>query len=293
MSSFLQTAKVNTMLTKNQKLIRAVYKSNYDEITRLLQNGADINSSTKSHETPVLSIAIERNDITAIHLLLEHAPNVNKSDKNGHTPLMFACMNNDLTPVVEDLVSRGANVKQRDNDGKTAFFFAAMYGSIPSMECLLRHGENVNVRDKWGKTPLICTIEMKNQTNIPNFENTIRFLLENGASVTIEGNNHKNVLAYAEEEGVSEDVIHLLESHFPTQAVATPSVPYGSTVAEVATTREFSYLPYSRASYIPMVSVRKITGGKKRKTKSRNQKSIKRKTKTLKKRFRKSIKRKK
>ena len=122
MSSFLQSARVNTLLTKNQKLIRAVYKSNYEEITRLLQNGADINSSNKEHDKPVLSIAIERNDIPAIHLLLEHAPDVNKSDKNGHTPLMFACMNNDLTPIVEELVSRGAIISQRDNDGKTAFF---------------------------------------------------------------------------------------------------------------------------------------------------------------------------
>ena len=111
MSSFLRTAKVNTLLTQNQKLIRAVYKSNYDEITRLLQNGADINSSNKVDEKPVLSIAIQRNDVTAIHLLLEYAPNVNKGDKNEVTPLMYACMNNEMTPIVQDLISRGGQYK--------------------------------------------------------------------------------------------------------------------------------------------------------------------------------------
>lgn len=287
MSSFLKTLKVNTLLTKNQKLIRAVYKSNHEEITRLLQSGADVNSSTMMNERPVLSIACERNDITAVHLLLEYAPDVNKVDIYKHTPIMFACMHSDLTPVVEELVSRGASVNQEDNDGKTAFFFAAMYGCISSMEFLLSHGANIDARDKWGKTPLICTVETKNQNKNPNFESTIEFLLANGANVTIETNKSKNVLAYAEEEGVSEDTIGLLESHFPIQAVANPALLFypEDMVPERVDPDMRTIMTNATAEYTPIAKVRSmknITGGRKRKSKAKRKANSKAKRKTIK-----------
>lgn len=91
--------------------------------------------------------------------LIENGADVNFSDKHGYTPLMYAVK---YPYMVEYLLQNGANVHQKDNQGETALHKSI--NSLVDYETvllLLEAGADVNCQNKDGLTPFSKIMVLK------------------------------------------------------------------------------------------------------------------------------------
>ncbi|GEM_PF-5998053 len=102
-----------------------------------------------------LRSAIEKEDHLAITKLIEEGIDVNFAGYDGVTPLMLAteCKNTD---IVQTFLAAGANVSARDNDDEfTPLLYAAKAGNITAVASLLKAGVDVNEKSHHQITALI------------------------------------------------------------------------------------------------------------------------------------------
>lgn len=82
----------------NDKLLIAVEKGSVEEVEKLIQEGAEVNSQDNDGKTP-LHKAAWRGNSTVVENLIEKGADVNSKDKNDKTPLYEAAWRNHLTVV--------------------------------------------------------------------------------------------------------------------------------------------------------------------------------------------------
>lgn len=92
---------------------------------------------------------------------------------------LFLYIREDNAQGVRRLIEQGIDVNARDEDpdtglNDTALIKAADYGSLLSLNILIKHGANLNARDKWDRTALVRAVE-SNQVEC------LEALLRNGA----------------------------------------------------------------------------------------------------------------
>ena len=104
-------------------LIVACSEENYDVVSKLVQGGADVNTTDNFGHSP-LEEAVRyayKNEVEAtniISLLLVNNVDVNAQNIDGETPLMQAAYYN-YTAIARLLIENGANVNLRRTDGST------------------------------------------------------------------------------------------------------------------------------------------------------------------------------
>lgn len=81
------------------------------------------------------------------------------------------------------LLERGASIRRRTALGLTSFYLAAQYLNFPALKLLLKNGVRINKRNYIGGTAL--HIAAQYDLSQPDQENILRFLLENGADMSI------------------------------------------------------------------------------------------------------------
>jgi len=119
-----------------------------------------------------LTTAVMVGDIDRVRSLLEQNVNPNtEMDQHGYTPLIQA--------------SKGSG----NSDKKEI------------VELLFRYNADVNQTDKYGVTPLMCASGW-DKNNIP----IVKFLLQNGADITVENRHKENAFSRASHRGY----IHLM-----------------------------------------------------------------------------------
>ena len=103
-------------------LMEAAYEGYSECVELLLQNGADVNATTRDGVSALMRAA-EKNHPDCITLLLEKGADVNAKDTCGITPLMWA---------------------------------AGFGGDVKATQLLLDAGADQTAQDQWGKTALQC-----------------------------------------------------------------------------------------------------------------------------------------
>ena len=101
----------------------------------LLEYGANVNTRSKDHSTP-LHIASLFGNLEIVQLLIDHSAEVDTVDDFGKTPLHN--------------VSRGAEYESQEDGVRIA-------------QLLLDHGADVNAKDRSGHTPLALVSESRNE----------------------------------------------------------------------------------------------------------------------------------
>ncbi|KAJ3117788.1 hypothetical protein HDU96_005569 [Phlyctochytrium bullatum] len=173
----------------------------------LLERGADVTSSSSSHEHP-FHLAVERDDDLALQMLLDFEPHIedntlntllvfaaeggrlncirtlldagaelDEADDTGYTPLLMACKRRQ-TQAARMLISRGANVVFESYEYPSLLHVAVNPASGSRdddlIKLLVSADAPVNVTDSKGRTPLHCALQKQ-------FTSAAMILLQGGA----------------------------------------------------------------------------------------------------------------
>lgn len=117
-------------------------------VSVLIQSGADVNGTTSTGDTPLLTAIAFEQPVVAKYLVDAGAdPNLNV--KSGEWPLIEATKKGYFHLVVQ-LLEGGANANASDNLGRTALHAAVGRGLKRVVPVLLRAGADPRLRDRHG-----------------------------------------------------------------------------------------------------------------------------------------------
>ena len=138
-----------------EKLLSVAGRADVQEVTRLIQEGANVNAEYNYRWTPLMFAARYNSDPEILGALIENGANVNAVNIHGSTPLMAAAIYNSNPDVTRALLEHGASVNAVDNLGHTPLMQAARYNSSPEvLKLLIENGADVGIKDKNGQTAL-------------------------------------------------------------------------------------------------------------------------------------------
>lgn len=137
----------------DELLMNSSKGENIQQITELIEAGANINAVTTVQKETPLHIAVRYGHKEVAELLLNEGANVNAVERRKWT-LLHTAVRSGKVEVAELLLDRGANVNAVDNIDMTPLHFAVKYVQEELVELLLEKGASVNAVDKKGRTPL-------------------------------------------------------------------------------------------------------------------------------------------
>jgi hypothetical protein len=136
----------------NNDLLTASLHGDTQEVSRLIERGADVNARDSDGVTALMGAAIDGNTELA-RVLIEKGADVDSQAENGWTALHIAAINGDLD-VARILIEKGANVNEDDQHGETPLMLSVFEGNTVILKFLIEKDANVNAEDKAGSTAL-------------------------------------------------------------------------------------------------------------------------------------------
>ncbi|XP_060082111.1 putative ankyrin repeat protein RF_0381 [Ylistrum balloti] len=151
-------------------MYNAIAEDKPDTLTRLLDEGADVNhvffhGMIFISSKPALTLCCEKGRETCARILINRGAAVKHPDKWGLTPLMY-CMTLQYHNIAELLLQRDPSVVRcQDHKGRTALHFAIESGNVKLVELLISYGADANVQERFGLTPLmmLCSSEYEHE----------------------------------------------------------------------------------------------------------------------------------
>ncbi|KAM6129021.1 2-5A-dependent ribonuclease isoform 1-T1 [Phoenicopterus ruber ruber] len=184
------------------KLNIALRNDNTNDVLKLLEEGADVNSKAESGWTPLQS-AVQANNEDLVRLLLDKGACPRARKDNGGTAFTEAAIVGNVN-ILELLLDYGLDINDHDDNGFTAFMEAAWYGNVEALKFLHSKGANVNLRravseenaklHKGGVTALMDACREG------HFSAVKTLVEEMGADVNICDNKDRNALIHALKE---------------------------------------------------------------------------------------------
>ncbi|RDU35699.1 hypothetical protein DRW41_16275 [Neobacillus piezotolerans] len=105
-----------------------------------------------------LLAAAERGDVSEISRLIEDGANINVQDSNGRTPVMIATYNNDVA-AAKVLIDAGADMDIRDNMKNNVFLYAGAEGYIDILKLAIKAGADPHITNRYGGVAVIPASE--------------------------------------------------------------------------------------------------------------------------------------
>ena len=201
--------------TPEDRLYVACHNSELNNVTKLLEGGANVNKKYEDGSTPLhiaCNVNSDDNDIiksnlAIIKLLLKKQAKINVQDEDGNTPLHIACnrkdANKDIIYYLLYLSFYTPNVNIQNNENgmgngsATPLHIVCLYASYPNhnydiVENLLDKGADVNLKDEGGDTPL--NIACDRETFTVSTEKIVKLLVDNDADVNLVNNENQSPL---------------------------------------------------------------------------------------------------
>ena len=158
-------------------------------VAKLLQRGADVNQYSQ-RDSVALFEAVDNGAIKTVELLLSHKDldvNTIHPRRYNRTILMVAALNGNLPIVNAVLDRRDVNVDQKDLEGNTVLSLATVAGHSDIVTTLLEQkGVDINSQNSLGSTALIFAVTAKGgRKEIVDKMLIATLLLEQGAKSSI------------------------------------------------------------------------------------------------------------
>lgn len=209
---------------KNTSLLRASANGKLDCVSRLLTEGADINSKDPDGDTPLILSSLnnyldvvkllidvgcdinltgDNRRSTALHMavwgrrqqivrmLIKAGCDVTIRDRNNDNPIML-CVRRGYADILEELLkTKNCEVNAGSTEQETALHYAARYGQPECARLLLQHvdidREAINI---WKVTPFLLALMHGNG-------DVAMVMMEAGCSIQARGASQKTALHYA------------------------------------------------------------------------------------------------
>ena len=151
----------NQAREEKNPLFDAISKNNINEVKRLIEKKANINSLIDNKMTP-LNLAALSGNLGIVKLLLRADANPNlATHDNGYTPLHLVLKNGNLG-VVKALLEAGANPNLVMNDNIAPLHLTIQIGNLDIVKALLEANADPNLAMNDGITPLRLAVEHGN-----------------------------------------------------------------------------------------------------------------------------------
>jgi ankyrin repeat protein len=138
-------------------LIHAFARRGRTSIVKLLlEKGTDVDALDSDGMT-VLICAVIFGHEEMVRLLLENGADIEISSK-GNTALIAAAMQNG-EHIVRQLLDHGAEIEAKNDAGYTALHIASAHAYVKVVQLLLDAGADINTRNKKGITPLMSAAQ--------------------------------------------------------------------------------------------------------------------------------------
>lgn len=170
----------------NEVLLYVAHYGTVEDVEKLIQMGADINTKNKFGSTP-FQIAVSADNVRVAEFFLEHGQNPNRfsDDPPEMTPLIETAANHQtelfdlllfkfhadpnyktvhgLTALMSAIIDPGmfrklinkkADIHARDNYGRSVLIYAALMGPEEVVLVLCKMGADPNVKDNEGHTAI-------------------------------------------------------------------------------------------------------------------------------------------
>ncbi len=124
-------------------LMAAVDAGDRDAVSRLIEQGADVNAGVRGDGTALIR-AVAHGDLAMVDELLRLGAQVNQSSRGDGNPLIAAAAGGHQD-VAERLLAAGADVDAIVPGDETALITAARHGHLDIVKLLLDRGADVNL----------------------------------------------------------------------------------------------------------------------------------------------------
>lgn len=169
-------AKLNVYDEKKTPLLHlAVEKNDFETVKYLIEKGAQVDIKNLSGETPLLVAAVKGNSLIMQHLIEKEADQ-DAVDSGGRNILHKLAGTKNTGRIISSLKFDSKVINKKDQSGMTPLAYAVSLKRWENVKSLTEIGGNVNDTDASGKSLLANVIENKN-TDI------VKILIEKGAEV--------------------------------------------------------------------------------------------------------------
>lgn len=126
----------------DKQLIGAIHYDNFNEASRLLAAGANVNYENRlTQETPLMA-AVVRGNLPIAKLLIERRANVNHISVSRRS-ILYLAISSDVPEMVELLLTSGADANYTEPSGTSVLHRAAGRGNETMVELLLAHRADI------------------------------------------------------------------------------------------------------------------------------------------------------
>lgn len=186
--------------------------------------------------------AVQNNKLTLVKEYLQNGADVNATTKNDQSLLLIATLANNI-PMAEVLVAHNANVNQQDNRKDSPFLYAGAAGHLELVKLYLKNGARFDVFNRYNGSALIPACErghievvrlLANTPNYPidhvnrlgwtalmegvvlgdgstKFKEIVQILVDAGCDINIPDNDKVTALQHAKARGFV-DIVAILEN---------------------------------------------------------------------------------
>lgn len=168
-----------------------------------LEKGVSVDEGGVSSEI-LLTLAIEKDDVSFTRELLARGANSNREDYFGDTPLLGAAHKGNAD-IFQLMIDHGADWRTDPTGMGPVINAAAARGNFEIVKILLDAGEDVNRRGLDGNTVLCSAATLRENTGL------IRFLVSRGADIDAKNNDGKTALDLADSRQYVEIAEYLKE----------------------------------------------------------------------------------
>ncbi|MFE4354465.1 ankyrin repeat domain-containing protein [Peribacillus butanolivorans] len=185
----------------NEQLIQAAERKETETISRLIEEGADINTQDSEGRTATM-IATYNNDVETAKILITAGADVNIQDDMKNNPFLYAGAEGYLE-ILKLTINAGADPTITNRYGGTALIPASEHGYVNVIKELLTNTDiDINHVNNLGWTALLEAIILSNGDE--KQQQTVQLLIDHGAEVNIADHNNVTPLQHAREKGFKE-----------------------------------------------------------------------------------------
>ena len=185
----------------NEQLAEAAQRGQLDEVKKLLQSRADLESRNEFSKRTPLHWAANNGHRDVVQLLLEKNAEIETKNVSASTPLHLAAEEGQRD-VVQLLLEKKAQIETKNVSAKTPLHFAAQNGHRDVVQLLLEKNAEIETKDDFANSPLHVAAENGHR-------DVVQLLLEKKAQIETKNVSTKTPLHLAAQNG-QRDVVQLL-----------------------------------------------------------------------------------